>query len=306
MPIALAIHGGAGLIRRASLSAEREAASRASLLRIVTAGHGLLARGATAHEAVIEAVRLLEDDPLFNAGHGAVLASDGSVELDAAVMEGTERRAGAVAAVSGVRNPVRLADRVLRDTPHVLLAGPGAQALAQELGEALVDPSALVTAERAAQLERAKARGSFHLDHGSDERDVYGTVGAVACDEHGRVAAATSTGGMVNQRPGRVGDTPLIGAGTFAWDRTCAVSGTGHGEPFIRLGLAARVSARVEMLGESLAEAADRTLDDLAALGGQGGLIAVNAQGQVVLPFNTAGMFRAWQTGAEEPAVGIW
>lgn len=306
MPPAIAIHGGAGLIRRDALTPERQRAALASLHRVITEGARALAQGAPALQAVIEAVVALEDDPLFNAGHGAVLAADGGIELDAAVMDG-ERRAGAVTGVRTVRNPVRLAAAVLEHTPHVLVAGHGAEALAEQLQLERVEPGYFVTPEREAQLQVARASGRFHLDHGGAERDVYGTVGAVAVDAGGHVASATSTGGMVNKRPGRVGDTPIVGAGTFAWDATAAISCTGHGEPLTTLGAAGRVSARMELLGEDLHTAAAQVIaHDLPALGGQGGLIAVDAHGNVALPFNTAGMFRAAQRGEEPPIVAIW
>ena len=305
MPYALAIHGGAGLIRRASLTAERESACLSALREIAASASALLEAGAPALDAVVEAVAQLEDSPLFNAGRGAVLAHDGTVELDAAVMDG-ERRAGAVTLVRTVRHPVRLARAVMEHTPHVFLAGEGADALAADVGLERVDPAYFVVPERVAQWEKARGSGRFHLDHGGGDRDVYGTVGAVACDRHGHVAAATSTGGMVNKRPGRVGDTPVIGAGTFAWNRTCAVSGTGHGEPFVRLGVAGRVSARMELLGEDVDTAAHAVLVDLQAVEGQGGLIAVDASGRLTMPFNTGGMFRAAVQDGRTPVVAIW
>lgn len=306
MPYAVVIHGGAGLIRRASLSPEREAACRAALSQILAEARDALEQGASALDVVVEAVVALEETPQFNAGRGAVLNAQGFAELDAAVMDGSDRRAGAVAAARTVRSPVRLARRIMEQTSHVMVVGPPADDLAVELGLPTVDPAWFVTPERQAQQARAAKRGGLHLDHGSEERDVYGTVGAVACSSAGDVAAATSTGGMVNQRVGRVGDTPIIGAGTYAWNQTCAVSATGHGEPFIRAGVAGRVSARMELLGESLELAARNVLTDVDGLGGQGGLIAVDRHGRVAMPFNTAGMFRgAWLEGGA-PHIGIW
>ncbi|MBX2798698.1 MAG: isoaspartyl peptidase/L-asparaginase [Myxococcales bacterium] len=307
MPFAVAIHGGAGLIRRSSLTPERQERCLVSLRRITISAAEALEQGASALDVAIGAVVALEDDPLFNAGHGAVLASHGEAELDAAVMEGTHRAAGAVAAARTPRNPVQLAHAVMVHTPHVLLAAEGADALAEELRIPQVDPSYFVVEARREQLQRARASGRFHLDHGGADKDVYGTVGAVACDATGAVAAATSTGGMVNKRPGRVGDTPVIGAGTFAWNDTCAVSGTGHGEPFLRLGVASRVSARMELAGESLATAAEHVIHrELPGVEGQGGLVAVDAQGNLALPFNTAGMFRGWARQGQPPDVAIW
>ena len=303
---AIAVHGGAGLIRRHSLTPEREAACRAGLARAVAAGTEVLEAGGSALDAAEAAVVVLEDDPHFNAGRGAVLAAGGRVELDAAVMTG-DRRAGAVGMATVPRNPIRLARAVMEQTPHVMLVADGADALAREAELALADRTWFVVPERVEQFEKVAATGAFTLDHGSEDKDVYGTVGAVACDADGHVAAATSTGGMVNKRRGRLGDTPVIGAGTFAWDRTCAISGTGHGEPFIRLGVGARVSAYRELAGMSLEEAAHRVVfHDLPELDGAGGLIGVDAEGNVALPFNTAGMFRGWQQRGGDVHVEVW
>ncbi len=300
MTYTIAVHGGAGLSRRHSLAPEREEACRAGLREALRAGADVLSGGGGALDAVVAAVLSLEENPLFNAGRGSVLAADGGIELDAAVMDGRTRAAGAVAGVKTVRNPIRLARAVMERTPHVLLIGEGAESLAAEVGLERVDPSFFRTAERVEQLERTRAQEQAKLD-------VYGTVGAVARDGAGHVAAATSTGGTVNKRPGRVGDTPVLGAGTFAWDRTCAVSGTGHGEPFVRLGVGARVSALMELEGLSLAEAARRVIhQDLPELEGDGGLVAVDAAGQIALVFNSAGMFRGWLRDGGEPLVEIW
>ncbi len=303
MPYAIAIHGGAGLIRRAALSEPRRAACESSLHRIVATAAAELARGDSALDVATAAVVALENDPLFNAGHGAVLASDGSVELEASVMDGESRGFGAVSLVRTVRNPVRLARAVFERSPHLYLAGSAAEDLATREGLERVDNASLVVPERLAQLERARARGQFQLDHGGGEQDVYGTVGAVVRDARGRLAAATSTGGMTNKWPGRIGDTPLIGAGTWADDR-CAVSATGHGEPLARLGAARRVAVRMELLGEGLKAAAEATIHQ--DLDGEGGLIAVDHEGRVAMPFNTAGMFRAAARDGEAPTVGIW
>jgi len=302
----IAVHGGAGLIRRASLTEAREAACREGLRRAIEIGAEVLAAGGDALDAAVAAVVVLEDDPHFNAGRGAVLAAGGAVEHDAAVMAG-DRRAGAVGLSTVAKNPVRLARAVMDHTPHVMMVGPGADALARQVGLECVQREWFVVPERVAQYEQAAAKGSFTLDHGSDDKDVYGTVGAVACDASGSVAAATSTGGMVNKRRGRLGDTPVIGAGTFAWSDTCAVSGTGHGEPFIRLGVGARVSAYMELQGLDLEAAAARVVyHDLEYLDGVGGLVAVDAEGRVTLPFNTAGMFRGWQRQGEPLEVAVW
>lgn len=306
MGFALAVHGGAGLIRRDALSEAREVACLESLRVALRAGGAVLSAGGSALDAVTAAVVCLEDDPLFNAGRGAVLHAGGSVELDAAVMDG-HRRAGAIAAATRPKNPVRLARVVMETTPHVLLVGSGADRFAAESGVELADDTWFVTEERRVQLAAAQAAGGFSLGLRDPRKDVYGTVGAVACDAAGHVAAATSTGGMVNKRVGRVGDTPILGAGTFAWDNTAAVSGTGHGEPFLRLGVAGRVSALMELAGLTLQAAADRVIhEDLAALDGLGGVIAVDALGNVAMPFRTAGMFRGCLREGEPPLVAIW
>jgi beta-aspartyl-peptidase (threonine type) len=229
-----------------------------------------------------------------------------TVELDAAVMHGADRRAGAVAGVRTAKNPVRLAQLVMDRTPHVMMVGEGADRLAAEHGLPVAGRDWFVTDERLRQLERAKA-GPFGLEAGGAKKDVYGTVGAVALDRAGHVAAATSTGGMVNKRPGRVGDSPILGAGTWATDAACAVSGTGHGEPFVRLGVGSRVASWMEMAGLSLAEAAERVIHrELPPMGGAGGLIAVDRAGNVVLPFNTAGMFRGVARAGDVVETAIW
>jgi isoaspartyl peptidase/L-asparaginase-like protein (Ntn-hydrolase superfamily) len=307
MGFTIAVHGGAGLIRRHSLTPEREEGCREGLRAALAAGSAVLSAGGAALDAVVAAVVALEENPLFNAGRGAVLAADGTIELDAAVMDGRTRAGGAVAGVRTVRNPVLLARAVAERTPHVLLVGEGAESFAREIGLERVEPDWFRTPERVEQLEQARAEERVSLDHGGGSVDVYGTVGAVACDAKGHVAAATSTGGMVNKRAGRVGDTPILGAGTFAWDHTCAVSGTGHGEPFVKLGAAARVSARMELEGRSLDEAARLVMHaDLPELQGEGGLIAVDARGEVALVFNSAGMFRGFVRDGGPPQVDIW
>ena len=304
---ALAIHGGAGLVRRDVLTGEREQRCLRTLSAALEVGRAVLEAGGSALDAVEATVVHLEDDPVFNAGRGSVLNADGRVEMDASVMDGRGRRAGAVAGVTTVRNAVRLARAVMDHTPHVMLIGEGAEAFARERGLVTVDPSWFLVEERLEQLNRAKEQQRFELDHGSDHKDVYGTVGAVARDRSGHLAAATSTGGMINKRPGRVGDSPIIGAGTFADDATCAVGGTGHGEPFVRLGVSARVSALMELAGLSLEQATHRVIfEELPKLDGQGGLIAVDRDGNVALPFNTAGMFRGWVREGEAPSVAIW
>ena len=303
---ALAIHGGAGLIRRHSLSPEREAGCQASLGQVLESGRAVLAGGGSALDAVEACVVALEDEPHFNAGRGAVFNGDAEIELDAAIMDGRDRTAGAVALVRTLRNPIRAARAVMTETPHVLLVGAGADHFGASTGLEVVPPDWFATEERRAQLHRAKRRDAVVLDHDTEDLDVYGTVGAVACDALGNLAAASSTGGMVNKRPGRVGDTPVIGAGTFAWNETAAVSGTGHGEPFVRLGACGRVSALMELGGLGLQDAAERVIADLEALEGRGGIIAVDRDANVAMPFNTAGMFRGAVTHRQPAIVGIW
>ena len=295
----LAIHGGAGVIDRASLTPAREAEFRAALERIAGAAWARLQAGASALDVVESAVRDLEDFPLFNAGHGAVLNADGVAELDAAIMDGRTRAAGAVAAAQSPTHPVSLARAVMERTEHVLLVGAGADRLAQELGLEQSSPAYFITAERAQQQRLAAASGKVTLDHdamynGPDPADKTGTVGAVARDAQGHLAAATSTGGMTNKHPGRVGDTPLIGAGTWAEDQSCAVSATGHGEFFMRSALAHDVHARMVYGQAGLDAACAGALGRVDELGGTGGLIAIGRDGEIALSFNSEGMYRAW------------
>ncbi|MBS0379970.1 MAG: isoaspartyl peptidase/L-asparaginase [Proteobacteria bacterium] len=286
---AIAIHGGAGAAPRALLSAEREALYRAGLAAALDRGYAVLEQGGSSLEAVTVAVKILEDDPLFNAGHGAALTRDGAAELDSAIMDGRNMRAGAVASVRHVRNPVELARHVMEKSRHVLLVGPGAEEFALEEGLSLVPNTYFRTQERIEQLA-FEQRG----EHVSDiVPPGKGTVGAVARDADGNLAAATSTGGMTNKRPGRVGDSPIIGAGTYAKNGVCAVSATGHGEYFIRAVAAHHVCAAVEYRGLALEDAVRELLHDiLGPLGGDGGLIAVDHAGRIVMDFSTEGMFR--------------
>ncbi len=307
MTIALAIHGGAGTIRRAELTPEKDAALREGLKAALEAGHATLRSGGSALDAVEAAVVALEDDPLFNAGRGAVFTLDGTHELDAAVMDGATGQAGAVAGVKLVRNPVRLARRVMEASPHVFLGFEAADAFAREQGLACVPQDYFSTESRwqALLLEKARlAAGGFPEDAPEDRR--HGTVGAVALDAMGRLAAATSTGGMTAKRPGRIGDTPVIGAGTWA-DGRCAVSCTGHGESFIRAAAAHDLAARMAYGGLRLEQAAEAVVHGaLPGLGGSGGLIAIDAQGNVAMPFNSEGMYRAWVAFQGQPSVAIY
>jgi isoaspartyl peptidase/L-asparaginase-like protein (Ntn-hydrolase superfamily) len=303
--VALALHGGAGRLLRGRIPADGERAMRALMDALLRDGLARLAAGAAALDVAQRVVAALEDSPHFNAGLGSTLTSDGVVEMDAALMEGAQRRAGAVACVRGVRNPIALARAVLDDGRHVLLAGEGAERFARERGLALVPPESLITPLRRAELERARAAGRVSLDR--DEAGPLGTVGAVARDARGHLAAATSTGGMTNKSPGRVGDSPVIGAGTWADDATCAVSATGEGELFVRAAFAHEVDAALRLTGMSLAAACDHALARVATLGGEGGCIALAARGAPVLRLNAAGMVRGWAAaGGGEPRVAIY
>jgi beta-aspartyl-peptidase (threonine type) len=312
MPYVLLVHGGAGTIRRDAMSPEREAEHAAALAEALAAGGAVLARGGTALDAVEAAVRSMEDCPLFNAGRGAVYTAEGTHELDAAVMDGVTRRAGAVAGVTGVRHPVALARAVMERSGHVLLGGAGAEAFARREGLEFREPEWFGSALRKRQWEALKGTDRAALDHtrliedNAEPDGKYGTVGAVALDRSGGLAAATSTGGMTNKRFGRIGDSPVIGAGTWACDR-CAVSCTGAGEFFLRAAAAHAVSARMRWGGQSLAEAAAAvTGEDVGGLGGHGGLIAVGADGSVALPFNTPGMYRGVLRDGEAARVAMY
>ena len=284
----LVIHGGAGVIERARLTPEKEREIRAGLDRALAAGAAVLKRGGTALDGVDAAVRVLEDDPNFNAGRGAVFTHDGKIELDAAIMDGRTRSAGAVAGVTATKNPIGLARKVMEASGHVMLSGAGADAFAREQGLEQVDPAYFGTPERRRQLEIFKSGKVSALDL----EYKYGTVGAVALDKAGHVAAATSTGGMTGKRWNRIGDAPVIGAGTYADDRACAVSATGSGEMFIRVGVAHEICARVRMLGEDVGKAADTVMEEVKAIGGSGGVIVVTPKGEMVYSFNSAGMHR--------------
>lgn len=291
---ALAIHGGAGVLARDRMSVELEASYHAALRRAVEAGESILRRGGSSIDAVTEAVSALEDEPLFNAGRGAVFTAGGGQEMDAAIMDGSERRAGAVAGIFGPRNPIRVARAVMERTSHVLLIGDGALDLAREAGLAFEAPDYFFTEARRRALDETMAlRARGEID--DDPARRHGTVGAVARDRDGRLAAATSTGGMTGKRPGRVGDTPIIGAGTFADDSTCAISATGDGEVFMRCCVGHEIDARMRHAGSPLADAAATVIGtELARYGGSGGVVAVCADGAIAMPFNSEGMYRGW------------
>jgi beta-aspartyl-peptidase (threonine type) len=293
---AMAIHGGAGALPRTQFSDSREQAYRQGLAQALAAGQRLLERGDCALDAVEAAVTVLEDDPLFNAGRGAVLCRDGSVELDAAIMSGSDLRAGAVAGLRHIKNPIQLARRVLERSPHVFLISDGAEAFAREQGLGRVENDYFITPYRLQQLSQSAIPPVL------DEPPL-GTVGAVARDAHGLLAAATSTGGMAGKHPGRVGDSPVIGAGTYADDRCCAVSTTGHGEWFLRTVQSYDIAARMVYGGQTLADAvSEAILKRLTQLGATGGLIAVGRDGQIVMQYNTPAMFRA-SVRSGEPAI---
>lgn len=307
---AIAIHGGAGAISRSTMTPEREQEYVQALATIVEAGQKMLERGASALDVVTEAVRQLEECPLFNAGIGSVFTADETHELDACVMDGYSLQAGAVAGVKHLRNPILAARQVLEQSPHVLLIGEGAENFAASRGMEKVSNTLFSTAERLNQLCHARHAGETRLDHSAaplDEHTKMGTVGAVARDLAGNLAAATSTGGMTNKLPGRVGDSPLPGAGCYANNASVAVSCTGTGEVFMRTLAAYDISALMEYSGLSLQDACDRVvMEKLPALGGSGGLIAIDREGNVALPFNSEGMYRAYAFAGDTSTVGIY
>jgi beta-aspartyl-peptidase (threonine type) len=323
----LVIHGGAGVIKRADMSAELEAEYRTKLTEALDAGYAILDAGGTSVDAVVATIHVMEDSPLFNSGYGAVLNADGNCELDASIMDGANKNAGAVASVTTIRNPIALARDVMLHSKHVMLAGAGAEIFAASLGYEMVPNSTFITARRQAALERAQAREaaaedasqaqqaeqerivpatslppSAALEDARDRLDAakFGTVGCAALDQHGNLAAGTSTGGLTNKKFGRIGDSPIIGAGTYADNATCALSATGQGEYFIRAAVAHDVAAQMAYGGLPLAEAATATIKRVGDLGGTGGVIAMDAAGNIAMPFNTVGMYRGYrQVGGE-------
>lgn len=293
-PTVLVIHGGAGVVRD-NMTPEIETDVRAALTRALLAGHVELRKGKPALDAVTAAIVVLEDDPNFNAGKGAVFTHEGKTELDAAIMDGATLKAGSIAAVSRIRNPITLARTVMEKSPHVMLVGAGAEAFAQTMGFSFVAPDYFRTERRWQQLQKALGEGRAGVTHSDPETaQRIGTVGAVARDRDGHLAAGTSTGGMTNKRYGRVGDAPIIGIGTYA-NAHCAVSTTGWGEYYIRTVAAHAICMRAEWLNEPIARAADHVINKaIPALGGNGGAIVLAADGTYALPFNTEGMFRGW------------
>jgi beta-aspartyl-peptidase (threonine type) len=306
-PFAIAVHGGAGTILPHLLTPEKEIAYKGALQSALLAGEKILAANGSSLDAVEAAVKVLEDCPLFNAGKGAVFNAAGGHEMDAAIMSGSDKRCGAVAGVSGVRNPVALARAVMEKTEHVLLIGLGAEAFAKANHFAMEAEDYFFDAFRHEQWLQAKAEDKMQLDHSENKEKKFGTVGAVAIDRMGNLAAATSTGGMTNKKFGRVGDTPIIGVGTYANNNTCAISCTGHGEYFMKEVVAYDISCLMEYKNCSLEEACEIVVQQkLKAIGGEGGLIAVDKHGNLSLPFNSAGMYRGFVKEGEEPMVAIY
>jgi beta-aspartyl-peptidase (threonine type) len=308
----IVIHGGAGTILKKNMSDSLEKAYKLKLEEAIRTGHEILKNGGTAMEAVTKTINIMEDSPLFNAGKGAVFTHEGTNELDASVMDGATLNAGAVAGVTHIKNPIDLALSVMNDSPHVLLSGKGAETFAQEQGFELVDPSYFYTENRFQSLQRIKEREAKKVAYTKFEdpfiKDTkFGTVGCAALDKHGNLAAGTSTGGMTNKRWNRIGDAPIIGAGTYANNATCAVSSTGWGEYFIRAMVAHDISAMMEYRGSSLREAAAEVIQKkVPDLGGDGGIIAIDKDGNVTMEFNTAGMYRAHMNANGELIVGIY
>jgi len=315
-PFAIAIHGGAGTIQKSRFTPEKEAAYRAKLKESVEAGYAILEKGGTSLDALTASINILENSPFFNAGKGAVYTHDEVHEMDASIMEGKTRQAGAVAGVKHIENPINLARLVMDESVHVMLSGEGAETFAQSQGVKLVDNSIFDTKHRYKSLQRAKAKMKKAKEENKDYQAAHqsleveykvGTVGAVALDQYGNIAAGTSTGGMTNKRYGRIGDSPVIGAGTFADNASCAVSATGHGEYFIRYNVAADICARVQYQGKTIEQAGKEVIHDvLMPVGGTGGVIIIDAKGNISLPFNTKGMYRASKSNTQATYVGIF
>jgi len=316
VPFAIAIHGGAGTIEKARFTPEKEAAYRAKLTESVEAGYAILEKGGTSLDALTASINILENSPFFNAGKGAVYTHDETHEMDASIMDGKNRQAGAVAGVKHIENPINLARLVMDESVHVMLSGDGAETFAKSQGVGLVDNTIFDTDHRYKSLQRAKAKMEKAKQQNKDYQAAHqsleveykvGTVGAVALDKFGNIAAGTSTGGMTNKRYGRIGDSPVIGAGTFADNASCAVSATGHGEYFIRYNVAADICARVQYQGKSIEQAGKEVIHDvLMPIGGTGGVIIIDTKGNISLPFNTKGMYRASKSANQATYVGIF
>jgi len=318
---ALVIHGGAGTILKDSMSPESEQQYKNKLNEALKAGYDILSKGGTSMDAVIASIKIMEDSPLFNAGKGSVFSNDGKNEMDASIMDGKTLKAGAVAGVYTIKNPIEGAKIVMEKSPHVMLAGKGADQFAKAQGLKIEDPKYFYDEKRWKQFQQIKKQEEIKLDHDSSDTSGYvhpkdaefmpekkfGTVGCVALDQYGNLSAGTSTGGMTNKKFGRVGDSPIIGAGTYANNKTCAVSCTGHGEYFIRNVVAYDVSALMEYKGMTLEQAADEVvMKKLKEQGGEGGLIAMDAKGNIAMPFNTPGMYRAYKKSDGKSEVKIF
>ena len=296
----IVVHGGAGVM--SGLSEETRSQINAKIKESVSEAFIILENGGSSIDAVEKAVTILEDSPLFNAGRGSVYSSDEVQEMDASIMDGKKRLAGAVASVSIVKNPIKLARKVAEETDHVLLVGDGAEAFAKNAGIEIVDSSYFYHEERLQRVRNLKKNVSKFYK----KSDKIGTVGAVALDKMGNISAATSTGGMTNKMPGRVGDSPIIGSGTWAQNGVCGVSSTGHGEYFIKYQVAREVCTRMEYLNQSLSESSSSIINELADIGGSGGLIAIDSKGNISTPFNTKGMIRGSQTNKMELSSEIY
>lgn len=303
----IAIHGGAGTLVKGMMTSELEATYKSALQKALSEGFKILQEGGTALDAVEIAVKLLEDSPLFNAGNGSVFTAEGTHEMDASIMDGKTLNAGAVSLITGIKNPVSLARDVMERSEHVFLAGEGAMQFAKQLNYKLEDAAYFYDELRHKQWLEIKDTDHFQLDHSKQKDSKFGTVGAVACDKDGNIAAATSTGGMTNKKWGRVGDSPMIGAGTYAHNKTCAVSCTGSGEYFIRGVVAYDVSCLMEFKNLSVGNAANEVINKrILEIGGDGGLIAIDHKGNIAMPFNTEGMYRAFKTSKGEEVVAIY
>lgn len=291
----IVIHGGAGTLLKKNMTPEMEQAYRETLTKAISVGHRILKNGGTSTEAVEKTIHVMENSPLFNAGKGAVLTADATVALDASFMDGATQNAGAIAGVQHIKNPISAAIAVMNDSPHVMLSGKGAEVFAVSQGLDTVPMHYFITERRKKALERIQSKTAFKSPEEKDflRKSRYGTVGCVALDKNGNIAAGTSTGGMTNKKWGRIGDAPIIGAGTYANNNSCGVSATGWGEFFIRSVVAYDIAAQVEYKNTTIEAAAKNALDKVAALGGDGGVIVMDKKGNVAMEFNTAGMYRA-------------
>ena len=308
--IGLAIHGGAGTIAPSKMTPRIERDLRAGLERALHVGHEILKDSGSSLDAVVASVRVMEDDPLFNAGKGSVFTSAGRHEMDAAIMDGKTLRAGTVGGLARVKNPISLARAVMENSPHVMIVGEGAELFAEQIGVELVDREYFDTEERWQALQRVREAEAAARSNGKElivsDQDRHGTVGAVALDREGNLASATSTGGNTDKRPGRIGDTPIIGAGTYANNLTCAMSATGDGEYFIRLVAGHEISGLMEHCSMPLGKAAQAVITKITDLGGSGGLIAIDKEGNISLPFNTTGMYRGYVDSTGQLIIKIY